>query len=210
MKQGETGLAARLHEKRETPIAFPRSPVSPFPVSLMSLDFSRNHFELFGLPPRFGLDTEALEHAYRGMQAEVHPDRFAHAGEAEKRLSMQWATKVNEAYQTLRRPFERARYLLELQGIEAMDPNNTSMPPDFLMQQMEWRETLEEAQAAKDFGGLQRLEKAMRAVAQGLQGELAGLLDERHDYKRAAEVLRKYRFMEKLLAEIDAAYEEME
>jgi molecular chaperone HscB len=88
----------------------------------------------------------------------VHPDRFAHAGEAEKRLSMQWTARVNEAYATLRRPFERARYLLELQGIEAMDPNNTRMPPDFLMQQMEWRETLAEAQAGKDFAGLQRLE----------------------------------------------------
>ncbi len=176
----------------------------------MPHDFSRNHFELFGLPPRFGLDAAALEHAYRGMQAEVHPDRYAHAGEAEKRLSMQWATRVNEAYQTLRRPFERARYLLELQGIHAMDPNNTAMPPDFLMQQMEWREALEEARSGRDLGALQRLEQSLRAVAQALQTELEGLLDERHDYAQAAEVLRKYRFMEKLLAEIDAAYEDIE
>ena len=174
------------------------------------LDFNRNHFELFGLKPGFAIDSEALEQAYRSIQSEVHPDRFAHAGEAEKRLSMQWTTRLNEAYQTLRKPFDRARYLLELQGIHALDPNNTKMPPDFLMQQMEWRETLAEVQAAKDFAGLQRLEKDMRTVAEGLQGQMAALLDEQHDYAQAAEVLRKYRFMEKLLAEIDAAYEEME
>lgn len=174
------------------------------------LDFNRNHFELFGLKPGFTIDAGALEQAYRSIQSEVHPDRFAHAGEAEKRLSMQWTARVNEAYATLRKPFERARYLLELQGIEAMDPNNTRMPSDFLMQQMEWREALASAQAGKDFAGLQRLEKDMRAVADGLQSELAALLDQRHDYAQAAEVLRKYRFMEKLLAEIDAAYEEIE
>lgn len=173
------------------------------------MDFNRNHFELFGLKPGFAIDSEALERAYRSIQSEVHPDRFAHAGEAEKRLSMQWTTRLNEAYQTLRRPFERARYLLELQGIHALDPNNTRMPADFLMQQMEWREALAETQTTKDFAGLQRLEKDMRAVAETLLAQMAALLDERHDYAQAAEVLRKYRFMEKLLAEIDAAYEEL-
>lgn len=174
------------------------------------MDFNRNHFELFGLKPGFVIDVGALEQAYRNIQTEVHPDRFAHAGEAEKRLSMQWTARVNEAYTTLRRPFDRARYLLQLQGIEALDPNNTSMPTDFLMQQMEWREALAEAQASQDFEGLTGLEKEMRGVAEALQGELTALLDERHDYAQAAEVLRKYRFMEKLLAEIDAAYEELE
>lgn len=174
------------------------------------MDFTQNHFELFGLPTRFGLDAEALEQAYRRLQGEVHPDRFAHAGEAEKRVSMQWATRVNEAYQVLRRPFERANYVLELQGIRAMDPSNTAMPPDFLMQQMEWRETLADAVSAKDRAGLQRLEQEMRAVAAGLQAQLDVLMDAEHDYNRAAEVLRKYRFMEKLLAEIDAAYDDLD
>lgn len=174
------------------------------------LDFNRNHFELFGLVPGFTLDAALLERAYRDIQSQVHPDRFAHAGEAEKRLSMQWTTRVNEAYQTLRRPFERANYLLELQGIQAMDPNNTRMPPDFLMQQMEWREGLAEARAGKNIAGLQALERDIRARAAAMQVELAALLDERHDYPQAAEVLRKYRFMEKLLAEIDDAYEGIE
>jgi molecular chaperone HscB len=171
------------------------------------LDFNRNYFELFGLPPAFALSRESLEHAYRDIQAEIHPDRFAHAGEAEQRLAMQWTARVNEAYQTLRQPFERARYLLELQGIDAMDARNTAMPADFLVQQMAWRERLEEARAAKDLVALQRMEAETRTQAEQLERQLAELLDERHDYLQAAEVLRKYRFLDKLLLEIDAAME---
>jgi len=172
-----------------------------------NLDFSQNHFELFGLPVAFGVDAERLDKAYRDIQAEIHPDKFAHAGEAEKRVSMQWTTRVNEAYQTLKKPFDRARYLLQLQGIDAMDPKNTVMPPDFLMQQMEWREALAEAAQTQNLGALQRLEKDLRAHAKALQAELARLIDDEKNYARASETLRKVRFMDKLLEEIDAAYE---
>lgn len=174
------------------------------------LDFNRNHFELFGLPFAFALSREALDRAYRDIQAEIHPDRFAHAGEAEQRLAMQWTARVNEAYQTLRQPFERARYLLELKGVHAMDARNTAMPADFLVQQMESRERLEKAKATKDFAALQRMESETRAQTERLERELGELLDERHDYDQAAEVLRKYRFMDKLLAEIESAYEEID
>ncbi|MCU0841504.1 MAG: Fe-S protein assembly co-chaperone HscB [Thiobacillaceae bacterium] len=174
------------------------------------IDFNRNHFELFGLPAAYALDAEALERAYRGIQAEIHPDRFARAGEADKRLAMQWTTRVNEAYLTLRRPFERARYLLELRGIHAMDARNTTMPADFLIQQLDWREQLEEAKARGDLAALQRLEGDLREVAEGLEAELGRQLDGARDDERAAETLRKYRFMEKLLTEIDQAYEEID
>lgn len=174
------------------------------------LDFNRNHFELFGLRPAFRLSREQIDRAYRDIQTEIHPDRFAHAGEAEQRLAMQWTARVNEAYATLREPFERARYLLELHGVQAMDARNTAMPADFLMQQMAWREQLETAKAKGDINTLQRLEQAVRREAEALERELAELLDERHDYGRAAETLRKYRFMDKLLAEIEAAYDEIE
>jgi len=174
------------------------------------LDFSRNHFELFGLKPGFRVDAETLDKAYRELQTEIHPDRFAHAGEADQRLAVQWATRANEAYKTLKSPFERARYLLELQGIHALDAKNTSMPPAFLMQQMEWREALAEAVAAKDYDALQRLEQDTRGEARRLLSEIAALLDERQDYPGASEALRKYRFMEKFLADIGAAYDDME
>jgi molecular chaperone HscB len=174
------------------------------------LDFSRNYFDLFGLPMAFSIDTERLDQAYRGIQAEIHPDKFAHAGDAEQRLSMQWSTRVNEAYQALRKPFERARYLLELNGIDAMDAKNTAMPAEFLMQQMEWREALMDAREGKDIAALKLLENELKAHAKSLQTQLASLIDAQQNYVEAGNVLRKVRFMDKLLAEIDATYEEIE
>ena len=172
------------------------------------LDFSRNHFELFGLPAAYALDTARLEQAYRDLQSEIHPDKFAHAGVAEQRLSMQWATRVNEAYQTLRRPFERADYLLRLRGIEAMHAGNTAMPMDFLTQHMDWSEELAEARARGDMAVLDRLEKLLRDESRALQASLAEQLDQRRDDAAAAETLRKLRFTDKLLAEVGNAYEE--
>ena len=176
----------------------------------MSLDFSKNHFELFALPMTFAIDADQLDQAYRGIQSEIHPDKFADAGDAEQRLSMQWSTRVNEAYQTLRKPFERARYLLQLHGINAMDAKNTSMPADFLMQQMEWREALMDVVEKREISALEGLEEELKLHAQGLHSQLAGLLDEQGDFVAAGNVLRKVRFMDKLLEEIDVAYEDIE
>src|ERR1700752_4116021 len=92
----------------------------------------QNHFELFGLSPSYGMDEETLEKAYREIQARVHPDRFAHAGDAERRASLQWTTRVNEAYRTLKDPMQRAKHLLELRGVDVAFETNTAMPADFL------------------------------------------------------------------------------
>ena len=173
------------------------------------MDFNQNHFALFGLPQAFALDGARLDQAYRDIQAEIHPDRFAHAGEAEQRLAMQWTTKVNEAYQTLKKPFERARYLLLLEGVDAMDPRNTSMPKDFILAQMDWREALEAARAAKDADALGALEHTLKTRSRALQAELADLLDTRQDYPGASDALRKLRFMDKLLEEVGTAYEDL-
>jgi molecular chaperone HscB len=112
----------------------------------------QNHFDLFNLPPRFAVDAGALDSAYRDVQSRVHPDRFVNATDAEKRVAMQWATRANEAYQTLKNPLARARYLCELNGVDLQTESNTAMPPSFLMQQMEWRERLEEAEHARGAG----------------------------------------------------------
>ncbi|MDB5918051.1 MAG: Fe-S protein assembly co-chaperone HscB, partial [Massilia sp.] len=114
----------------------------------------QNHFDLFQLPARFTIDVKALDAAYRDVQGQVHPDRFINATDAEKRVAMQWATRANEAYQTLKNPQKRARYLCELNGVDLQTESNTAMPMDFLMQQMEWREALGEARAAKDVDAL--------------------------------------------------------
>ena len=174
------------------------------------MDFNQDYFSLFGLQPAFAIDGGQLDQAYRILQGEIHPDRFAHAGEAEQRLAMQWTTKANEAYQTLKKPFDRACYLLKQQGIDVLDARNTTMPADFLVQQMTWREALAEAAAGGDVAALQDLEKQARMASGELLGKITILLDDARDYPAASEVLRKYRFLDKFMADIDAAYEELE
>ncbi len=91
----------------------------------------QNHFELFQLPQQFSLDMSQLDRAYHEVQNQVHPDKFVQAGDAEKRVAMQWATRANEAYQTLKKPLKRATYLCELQGVDLQTESNTSMPASF-------------------------------------------------------------------------------
>jgi molecular chaperone HscB len=174
------------------------------------MDFHKNHFDLFGLAPSFRLDMPALDGKYRDIQTQVHPDRFAHADEAQKRLSMQWATHVNEAYQTLRAPLSRARYLLQLRGVDTAEESNTAMPADFLMQQMEWREGIEEARAASDVEALDALAGKLRAERTTLESLLERQLDDEKNATAAAETVRKLRFLEKLGQEIQLAIEALE
>ncbi len=175
------------------------------------MDFHQNHFDLFGLPPSFALDGAALDARYRDLQAQVHPDRFAHGSDADKRLSMQWATHINEAYQTLRQPLSRARYLLHLRGVDTEEESNTAMPPAFLMQQMEWREGIMEARAADDVAALEHLMGQLRHERRALEGRLAEALDGAEpDHPRAAEAVRMLKFLEKLGEEITLAIESLE
>ena len=170
----------------------------------------QNHFELFGLAPVFGLDKEVLDKSYREIQSQVHPDRFAHAGDAERRASLQWTTRVNEAYRALKDPVQRGKHLLELRGIDVAFETNTQMPTDFLLQQLELREELEAASAARDAARLDRLRKGLRVQQNGLEREIGEAIDARHDYAAAAELVRKLMFLDRLDAEIDAAYEGIE
>ena len=174
------------------------------------MDFHANHFQLFDLPAHFRLDTDKLEAAYRKLQNEVHPDRFAAAGETEKRLSMQWATRVNEAFQTLKKPLARGTYLLHLHGIEAFSEKHTSFPPAFLMQQMEWREAIGDARRTRDIDALDKLARELRAEAKRMEEQLAAELDDSKDYEAAAVTARKLKFMHKLIEEIGDAQEELD
>lgn len=166
------------------------------------------HFELFGLKPRFAIDRAALERAYREIQARVHPDRFAQAGDAERRLSMQWTTQVNEAYRVLRRPLERAAYLLQLNGVDPKFETDTAMPRQFLMRQMELREALEEA--SRDAAALERLRAELGGELRAAEAALAERLDAARDYAGAVPLVRELMFLEKLDAEIDEALEALE
>lgn len=174
------------------------------------MDLSQTHFELFGLPQTYAIDRDQLDAAYRELQNAVHPDRFAAQPDSEQRVAMQWATQVNEAYQTLKHSVSRGVYLLKLQGIDALDASNTRMEPAFLMQQMEWREAIEEARTEKSVEALDALSGDLRATHRRIETQLAEKIDAAKDYEGAREAVRQLRFMDKLIAEVGDVYEELE
>lgn len=176
----------------------------------MNPDFSQDFFALFGLPRAFRIDLALLDKVYHDLQSKVHPDRHAHLPETERRLSMQWATQVNEAYRTLKNPLQRARYLLLLNGVDTEHESNTSMPAAFLMEQMEWREAVAEARAAGDHHELEKLMLRLQHQSSDIRGEIERDLDEKNNYPAAADALRRLMFIEKLEREIDEALEALE
>jgi molecular chaperone HscB len=169
----------------------------------------QNHFELFNLPARFNVDTDALDTAYRDVQGRVHPDRFVNATDAEKRVAMQWATRANEAYQTLKNPQKRAQYLCEINGADLQTESNTAMPMEFLMQQMEWREALGEARAARDAGALDALDAQVRRERKERLEGIGKQLDA-GDFDTAAQGVRALMFLEKFGDEVQYAFEALE
>ncbi|HZV67053.1 MAG TPA: Fe-S protein assembly co-chaperone HscB [Telluria sp.] len=169
----------------------------------------QDHFDLFQLPATFTLDLGALDAAYREVQGRVHPDRFVNATDAEKRVAMQWATRANEAYQTLKNPQKRAQYLCEQNGVDLQTESNTAMPMAFLMQQMEWREALGEARAAKDLDALEQLDAELKRENQARLLQIGRQLDA-GDYREAAQGVRALMFLEKFGEEVHRAFEALE
>lgn len=171
---------------------------------------TRSHFELFGLAPAFTLDTQALEQSYRDLQVLVHPDRYAQAGDAERRASMQMTTRVNEAFRTLKNPVQRAKHILELHGVDVAFETNTQMPADFLMQQLEMREELEAAVGKKESSFLDGLRKKLANQERRLEALIGESIDARKDYAGAVDLVRKLMFLQRIEDEIDSAYEAIE
>jgi molecular chaperone HscB len=166
-----------------------------------------NPFELFGLAPAFALDGAQLDRVYRDIQARIHPDRFAHAGDAERRASMQMTTQVNEAYRTLKSPVRRAKCLLELNGIDVAFETDTAMPQDFLIQQMEFREQLE---AAKSSGDLELVLGSLTVEKTRIERQIAEEIDSQKNFANAKTLVRKLMFLDRLAEEIDEAYHALE
>jgi molecular chaperone HscB len=169
------------------------------------IDFSQDYFALFGLPPRYRCDAARLEAAYRALQTEVHPDRFAAASEAERRLALQSSARVNEAYLALRDPVGRAQYLLSLHGVDATAETDTALPLDFLERQLERREAVDDARIARDSSRLEALLAEVRAEIAALEPALADTLDARQSWESARPSVRELQFLSKLAADIDAA-----
>ncbi|MYN25593.1 Fe-S protein assembly co-chaperone HscB [Duganella levis] len=169
----------------------------------------QNHFELFNLPLQFAVDAVALDSAYRDVQGRVHPDKFVNATDAEKRVAMQWATRANEAYQTLKNPQKRAQYMCELAGVDLQTESNTSMPMAFLMQQMEWREELGDARAGKDSDALESLDKQLRNARKEQLAQIEQQINAA-DYAAAAQGVRALMFLEKFKEEIEHSFASIE
>lgn len=168
-----------------------------------------NHFDLFQIPARFAIDAAQLDAAYRELQGRVHPDKFAAATDAEKRVAMQWATRANEAYMTLKSPLRRAAYLCELHGIDLGIESNTTMSPAFLVQQMEWREALEEARCERDMVQLEALKRSLGEVRRDAV-ELIGVLLDQSQFGEAGKQVRELMFVEKFGDEVARTFEVLE
>jgi molecular chaperone HscB len=170
-------------------------------VNLQSSDF-----ELFGVPQRFAQDRSQLDARWKELQREAHPDKFAAQGQAAQRVALQWSVRINEAYQRLKDPLKRAAYLCELRGAPINAENNTAMPPEFLMEQMEWREALEEAQDEDALDVLeQRLSRSRKHVLQRIQE----LLDVDGDAAGAAQHVRALMFIERFGQDVQARLEQL-
>ena len=174
----------------------------------MAVDLNQTHFELFGLPVRFTVDAAALEARFHELQREVHPDRFAAAADTERRVSMQLATRVNEAYQTLKSPLRRAVYILQLRGVDPEFETNTAMPPEFLMEQMSWRERIEAGSEKPE--ALLQLQAGLRDESRKIYEALHAQLDQGRDDAAASQTTRMLMFYEKLAEEIDDRLAELE
>ena len=159
-----------------------------------------NDFELFGLPEQQAQVRNDVDARWKSLQAEVHPDRFASEGAAAQRLAMQWAMRVNEAYQRLRDPLKRAAYLCELRGAPVQAENNTAMPAAFLMQQMQWREALDDA---REGAALQALDDDAAQAETTALAAVQRLLDQTHDAAAAASQVRALMFIQRFRADID-------
>ncbi|MGI9024666.1 MAG: Fe-S protein assembly co-chaperone HscB, partial [Burkholderiaceae bacterium] len=172
-----------------------------------------NHFALFGLPERYALDSAALDRAYRELQSRVHPDRFAASGAAEQRVALQWATQANEAYRVLRDPLNRAIYLCDLKGHDPARENNTNMPQEFLVEQLEWRESLDDARASDERDALAALDRELASTRERLSAEIEVALDRSDDADgdadaaaaHASELVRQWMFVERFGEDVATA-----
>ncbi len=171
------------------------------------MNLQSSDFELFGLTPQFAQDRAAIDARWKDLQREAHPDKFAAQGAAAQRIAMQWSVRINEAYQRLKDPLKRAAYLCELNGAPVNAEDNTAMPAVFLMQQMEWREALDEANSA---AVLDELGAQVTASRRETLEQCAQLLDVQHDYPQAVQQVRALMFIERFARDIEARLDQMD
>ena len=170
------------------------------------MNLQSNDFELFGVPVQFAQDRLVLDARWKELQREAHPDKFAAQGASAQRVAMQWSVRINEAYQRLKQPLKRASYLCELGGAPINAETNTAMPSAFLVQQMEWREALDDAKTIEDLDEI----AAMSAKSMQEQlGKIEHLLDVDHNFPAAGQQVRGLMFTERFASEVDARMDQL-
>ena len=171
------------------------------------MNLQSNDFELFGLAQTYAQDRAAIDTRWKDLQRQAHPDKFADQGAAAQRIAMQWSVRINEAYQRLKDPLKRAAYLCELHGAPVNAENNTAMPPAFLMQQMAWREALDDAESAEDLEQIsQQVQQASRDVLQKIEQ----LIDQQQAFADAVGQVRALMFVERFAADVDKRLDQLE
>ena len=163
-------------------------------------------FALFAVPEQFRQDRMQIDARWKELQREAHPDRFAAQGAAAQRVAMQWSVRINEAYQRLKDPLKRAAYLCEMRGVPIEAENNTAMPAAFLMQQMQWREALEEAEGE---GDLQSLDDALQVARRELLADIEVKLDQAGDAPGASGQVRALMFIERFAHDVASRFEQL-
>lgn len=164
------------------------------------MNLQLSDFELFGLPQRFAQERAAIDARWKELQREAHPDKFAAQGAAAQRAALQWSVRINEAYQRLKDPLQRAAYLCELRGAPIEAESNTAMPAEFLIEQMEWREALDEAETEAQLDTLHaRLERTRRE----LLARIEQALDQAGDPAAAAQQVRALMFVERFGQDVE-------
>lgn len=177
----------------------------------MSSTLTQNYFQLFSLPERYRLERSELDVHYRELQRSVHPDRFASAGAQERRLSVQQAAHINEAYATLGDPLKRGRYLLELRGQAGNDSQGTHQDAEFLMQQMELREALAAVRGQADpLSALDTLARQIRAQYRALEADLAAAFDDSDDPQQALTLVLRMQYFTRLQNEVQELEADLE
>ncbi|MEG0922215.1 MAG: Fe-S protein assembly co-chaperone HscB [Comamonas sp.] len=164
------------------------------------MNLQSNDFELFSVAEQFSQDAGQLAERWKTLQKEAHPDRFAAQGAAAQRVAMQWSVRINEAYQRLKDPLKRAAYLCELHGAQIRAEDNTAMPAAFLMEQMEWREALDDA---ANLQAVDALDDEVQASRHTMLASCQDLLDVEQDYAQAAQQVRALMFVARFSDDID-------
>ena len=170
------------------------------------MNLQSDDFELFGVERRFAQDRAQLDARWKELQRQAHPDRFAVQGAAAQRVAMQWSVRINEAYRRLKDPLARAAYLCELGGAPVQAEDNTAMPTAFLMQQMEWREALDDAASVQDVDALR---SSVRTAEEDTFAHCAQALDQTQDFAAAAREVRALMFLARFADSVEQRAEQL-